>query len=341
MQYFNMYLTFPNMFDLRAMTVSSSHTTAYMKAAMAGCQTPDGAKLSSDKDGVRELCHEGWTWTVLSWKVEQMLPDMPSWLQMVLHCSNAVAVQMTELEAAQQIGLLVCQSGSLQAAVESVKSSAPRCSPYLDCIGQYVKVFGGGSDQKFPIIGFLDGFQKMYGQSVNIGQEMFENITLWSCGEASTQMPLLRAGMLAVQLIAPRVIDGQGKCLTKSDLDRLKQLPMRQKILQAEKHLEAAWGMYQVGGQGKMLKPFGKLLVRVVLHLCDKEKNGRETSVYPDLQSIVQKFSDEVSCSSSASASSAAIAKAEEIHDLLTMKDAGQQALLQNKHLTVGSKLFS
>ena len=47
---------------------------------------------------------------------------------------------------------------------------------------------------------------------------------------------------------------------------------MRQKILQAEKHLEAAWEMYQVGGQGKMLKPFGKLLARVVLHLCEKEK---------------------------------------------------------------------
>ncbi|CAE7935615.1 unnamed protein product, partial [Symbiodinium necroappetens] len=107
----------------RAMSISSSHTTAYMKAAMAGCTTADGKKLSADKDGFRELCAEGWDWTMLSWKVEQMLPDLPSWMQMVLNCSNAVAVQMTELEAAQQIGLLVCQGSSLPNAVKTVQSS--------------------------------------------------------------------------------------------------------------------------------------------------------------------------------------------------------------------------
>ena len=321
----------------RAMSISSSHTTAYMKAAMAGCTTADGKKLSADKDGFRELCAEGWDWTMLSWKVEQMLPDLPSWMQMVLNCSNAVAVQMTELEAAQQIGLLVCQGSSLPNAVKTVQSSAPRCSPYLESIGQYVKLFGGGKDGRFPIITFLDSIQKHWGQSVSVGQEMFETIILWNCGEASTQMPLLRAGMLAVQLTAPRVVDGQGRLLTKADLERLRQSNMRAKVLEAEGHLQSGWDIYQAGGSSKMLKAFGRLLVRSVLHLCNKEKSGREAICFDSLASIVRKFTEEAKGQQS-SASNASARQEDQVVDLLSMQNAGQQALLQNKHLVVGAK---
>ncbi|OLP78563.1 hypothetical protein AK812_SmicGene41254 [Symbiodinium microadriaticum] len=321
----------------RAMSISSSHTTAYMKAAMAGCTTADGKKLSADKDGFRELCAEGWGWTMLSWKVEQMLPDLPSWMQMVLNCSNAVAVQMTELEAAQQIGLLVCQGSSLPNAVKTVQSSAPRCSPYLESIGQYVKLFGGGKDGRFPIITFLDSIQKHWGQSVSVGQEMLETIILWNCGEASTQMPLLRAGMLAVQLTAPRVVDGQGRLLTKADLERLRQSNMRDKVLEAEGHLQSGWDIYQAGGSSKMLKAFGRLLVRSVLHLCNKEKSGREAICFDSLASIVRKFTEEAKGQQS-SASNASARQEDQVVDLLSMQNAGQQALLQNKHLVVGGK---
>ena len=229
--------------QLRALTVSTSHTTAFLKAAMASCRSAlvDGTKLTTDKIGFKELCSEGWQWVMLSWKVEQMIPELPAWMQMVLNSSNAVAVQMTELEAAQQIALLFGQSHNLAEAISTVKSSAPRCSPYLDCIGQYVKVFGGGSVHKFPIITFLDNLQKSYGKSVSIGQEMFEHITLWNLGEVSTQAPLLKAGTLAAQLTAPKVMDGQGRCLNKADLDRLKQVGLRPKILAAESHLKDAW----------------------------------------------------------------------------------------------------
>ena len=337
---FLMFVSIPNM-QLRALTVSTSHTTAFLKAAMASCRSAlvDGTKLTTDKIGFKELCNEGWQWVMLSWKVEQMIPELPAWMQMVLNSSNAVAVQMTELEAAQQIALLFGQSHNLAEAISTVKSSAPRCSPYLDCIGQYVKVFGGGSAHKFPIITFLDNLQKSYGKSVSIGQEMFEHITLWNLGEVSTQAPLLRAGMLAAQLTAPKVMDGQGRCLNKADLDRLKQVGLRPKILAAESHLKDAWEIYLRGGMDKMLKAYGKLLVRVVLHLCSKEKSGREGKIFQDVESIVAKFTEEVAGDMGAtSAVEQATSSQEEIQDLLSLDNAGEQALVQNQHLVVGSK---
>ena len=83
----------------------------------------------------------------------------------------------------------------------------------------------------------------------------------------------------------------------------------------------------------------GRFSSEVAWTRCSKEKSGREGKIFQDVESIVAKFTEEVAGDMGAtSAVEQATSSPEEIQDLLSLDNAGQQALVQNQHLVVGSK---
>ena len=146
----------------RFLSVSSSHTTAWLKAVEAGCQAPGDDHVlqlrqgEERSDAIIDLLNQGWTWIVFSAAVEAEWKQLPSWLQLALNSTNSNAKQLSEVECAAQLAQGLQQGQSLKLALEVVKACDTACKSSLDCIAKYVSKFAGGKDA--PIITFLSKF---------------------------------------------------------------------------------------------------------------------------------------------------------------------------------------
>ncbi|CAE7392483.1 unnamed protein product [Symbiodinium sp. CCMP2592] len=328
----------------RAMTVSSSHTTAYLKASLMKCKRPNsGGSLSLEDECMRDAVNQGWPWLLISWRAEAMAPNLPAFVQMVLNSVHSVGLACQEIEAAQQVALMCTSGSTVKDAVNSVKASKPACEDYMEHVGVYVQKFGGGSP--FPLISFLASFAKDLALTVAVGEETFKAITAWDLQEPSTQFPLLRAALLACQLTSPKVVDGTARLLVKQDLDRLKSAQHRQALLQAEQILEHGYQVYRDAGETPAVqRALGRMMVRLSLLLTKKEKYGREKVMYESQEKVAQLFATEALNTNPSGASSAGGSEADENREedrplnLLGGMSVGEQALLQNPHLKKDGK---
>ncbi|CAE7681438.1 unnamed protein product [Symbiodinium sp. KB8] len=326
----------------RFMTVSSSHTTAFLKACMAKCKKPGGGCLGLEDEAMRDACKTGWPWLVVSWKAEHLVPGLPAFMQMVLNSVHSVGLGIQEMEAAQQVALLVSSGQSFKDAIQAVKASKPACQSYMDHVGLYVQKFGGGPG--FPLVSFLSGFCKELSITVAVGEELFKAVCSWDLQEPSTQFPFLRAGLLACQLTSPKIVDGTARLLVKADLDRLKGANLRQKLLQAEEILAHGYQVYVDSGKTtEVQRALGLMMVRLSLLLTKKEKLGREKmDVYQSPEHVAQLFAKEAMSRGPSGSGSRSDAKDQEDEqkplNLLGGLSVGEQALLQNKHLSKGGK---
>ena len=71
-------------------SVSASHTTCFLRCIEAGCVVGEGNGMSVEAlvakgDDLGKLLCDGWTWTVISAKVEEEVPLLPSLLQQALN----------------------------------------------------------------------------------------------------------------------------------------------------------------------------------------------------------------------------------------------------------------
>lgn len=164
----------------RYLSVSGSHTVAFVKSVSEQCVTEEpglldlcpGGQLSLEAlvsgssipladHPFTQMVKMGWTWKIIKQEVEVQFPDLPALVQQAQNSSHALATQMNEVEAAMQIAYWFKQCQSMAEAVKLTMASQPACAHYLDCIGRYVRLYGGGSD--FPIISVLDGVCALLG----------------------------------------------------------------------------------------------------------------------------------------------------------------------------------
>ena len=148
----------------RFLSVSSSHSTAWLKAVGAGCGGPDGMPLKlkqgdSNGDVVQALLKDGWSWTILSSAVELEWPKLPCLLQMALNSTNANNKQVSEIECAAQLAQGVLHGSALETAFDNLKACSPSCKNSLDAIATYVSKFGGGD--KMELVMFLLKFSSL------------------------------------------------------------------------------------------------------------------------------------------------------------------------------------
>ena len=220
------------------MSLGCGHAAAFTRAANATCRTPlpelggatgylslDGilaGKANKDQHPFRVMCEEGWEWFCIDPEVEVVFPELPGMWQSALNASHAVQGQPLEMETASFIAQRLEQKQSLQDAQEAAAAGSPNCLKYLDAIVQLVAVHGGGSPN-FSIIRYLDAFAKSYGKSIVLGEEFVRAVAYTSFSDdLKTLNSLLRAALLVSQLTSPKVQDGFGKMLTRSDVDKLK-----------------------------------------------------------------------------------------------------------------------
>ena len=228
--------------------------------------------------------------------MEQEFSDLPALIQQAQNSSHALASHMNEIEAAMQVAFWFNQCKDMAEAVKLTVASQPACSHYMETIGSYVRLYGGGED--FPVMKVLDGISKLYGSNACIGGEFMDHVTFLDFKDPDTTFVWLRAGCLAANCTSPRSVDSISKFLVKSDLDKLKHAKIRADVKKGEDLCFLAWetlcqGHLQTDRKGITL--MGRLLVRVVLVLTNKSGKGREQKVYNNMQEVNDTFVEELS----------------------------------------------
>ena len=137
--------------------MSTSHTTAFLKAINHGCLPDEQPPMEVRKDDpCWDLIQNGWSWLILSHLVEGQWPMLPTLLQGAMNSANSISKAPNELELAAQLGHLFSLNVPLHEAKEKVQA-ANTCQPeVLTYLSHFVKTFSGGP--KFPVLDFLQKF---------------------------------------------------------------------------------------------------------------------------------------------------------------------------------------
>ena len=89
------------------LSLSSSHTVAFLRAMEAGVPGPDGHQAEVPKaDASWQCIDQGWLWVVISSVVEEAIPQLATWLQLGMNSSNSIGKPQTELELAATIATI-------------------------------------------------------------------------------------------------------------------------------------------------------------------------------------------------------------------------------------------
>jgi hypothetical protein len=220
----------------RYLTVSCGHTAQWCKAVNARCKSPQQQllgkagfmspeELGKDDVSLMSMFSAGWLWTVVPWQAEMAWPGLPDLAQRALNASSSVASQCSELEVASSIAEFagmqaVAGDVSWDRCIAAVAASNPPCSEYISIVAEYVRLFGGGTGA--PMVKYLDAFAKAYGENRKIGQEFFTAVTQCNFSTSPLNLfPHVRTGVLAANLVSPKVIDGIARLLVKSDVSAL------------------------------------------------------------------------------------------------------------------------
>ena len=134
--------------------MSTSHTTAFLRAINHGCLPDEQPPMEVRKDDpCWDLIQNGWSWLILSHLVEGQWPMLPTLLQGAMNSANSISKAPNELELAAQLGHLFSLNVPLHEAKEKVQA-ANTCQPeVLTYLSHFVKTFSGGP--KFPMLDFL------------------------------------------------------------------------------------------------------------------------------------------------------------------------------------------
>ncbi|CAE7458044.1 unnamed protein product [Symbiodinium sp. CCMP2592] len=333
----------------RYLSVSSGHTTQFLKALWAGCRTSEGSLATNGflskevlcgKDPVlREVMLHGWSWVIVSWAVEECYPDLPKLAERALNSSNSAFQAQSELELALHI--LDLASGMQQPDFKALAAEACHAGPVKNYSSSIAKWLGSYSN-KGDFAKFLGIFTKEFGDNYNVGEEFW----VMAAGNMFAEVPLLRLAMLATNFTAPKnkIQDGYARLLTRSDWDKLKGnklqkqiLDMDQKLFQAYQKVEARFSDLAA------IRAFGMLLIRCCMHVLQKEKMGRETKVFESMDEIFEAFEQTALPSSSSSAGGAAqqagLVSLGEAYDALFLAKQKIEIAV-GKHYTYQNKLW-
>ena len=182
----------------RFRTVSSSHISQFAKAVHFGqCSselpelkqfTLEALHMHFKDDEFARLVRHGWTWKVISSRVEDSCPWLPQLLQHSLNTDHGICQTPTEIEVALNVAFHYKSLGSLDQAVKMRSSSCPLS--YLPAIPTFAKNFGGGED--FPLLHFLQAVQKLLGASLFLGKEFMACLSQLDFKCKSGTFPMLR-----------------------------------------------------------------------------------------------------------------------------------------------------
>ena len=123
-------------------SVGTGHTTAFFRAILAGCKTPETGLADANGNLNKEaLCKRdkrlepvlvrGWVWMVMPWQAQFQWPRLPDVAQRALNSSQNVASLMSELEVVVTLAELDAgrdkKKSEFKECVQSVMRNNPPC----------------------------------------------------------------------------------------------------------------------------------------------------------------------------------------------------------------------
>ena len=97
--------------------------------------------------------------------------------------------------------------------------------------------------------------------------------------------------------------------------------------------------MSSAAGESQKVAAYGRLCVRVCLHVVGKEKVGREPAGFKDLHEIAEKFAEELQNPLPVQAPAASSSSDLPVTNVFTASPA-ELALVQNQHIKVNELLL-
>lgn len=292
----------------RYVSLGCGHTAQFIKAVRANCTTPQPSiaddsgrlniqRITKDDPNLKRMIERGWSWTVLPWQCEVAWPRIADLAQSALNASNSVASQQSELEAASTIAEYAHVQASQDkpidwdACISAAHASMPPCAGYLNILGTYVRLYGGGVGA--PMVKYLDEFSKAFGENRRLGEEFLTVVTETSFNNSSVtkRHPHIRTGLLATNLTSPKVVDGVARLLVKSDVERLKHKSQANRVDEAEETMRQGWELVaSLANKQQAYPALGRLHTRTILHLTAKAKSGFEKTCWSSFSAILDEF---------------------------------------------------
>lgn len=318
---------------------------AFLSCLEAGVQGPNGQSMDVPKSNPAwELIHHGWNWVVLSHALEDAIPMLCNFLQMAQNSNNSIGKAINELETACLMATYFKAGLKLNDAITKARQGDIKCRDSLPAIALYVQRFAGGP--QFPLIHFLSTFSRSINSTLLLGKEFMSYLAHLDFKHPTNLFPMIRLAAWACQLTTTRHEDGFARLLTRSDLDRLKSKDLEEQVVEAEAMLADAWktanswlssqaSETRDNAEAHAFKSFGRMAVRAMLFLLNKQKFSRETKQWEGLPEILQSFTEDLAEYGSTSTPSHVPEKPLQITDALNA-DAKTMALLQNAHMEIG-----
>ena len=296
----------------RMVTVGCGHTVAFCRAAKALCRTPqaeiadengqiDCSKLCKDAQ-LGRMINVGWPWTIIPAKIDELYPEFADIAQKALNASNHVATMVGEIEVSKTVADIMMDGKESweQDAIAVVQSMGAPSAPYAKTLMEYVKTYGGGAGA--PLIVLVDSVAKTFQCNATLGESYWKAVVQLSFYDKYKKHPLIRVGLILANLTSPKSEDGIAKLLVKGDVSKVANKQNAPEAASVETTLEEGLHIMQTLVKANQLLdqtvgPIGRLLVRAVLKLVKKEKEGREAVEY-SYEEIKNKYLQELSAES-------------------------------------------
>ena len=214
--------------------------------------------------------------------VDQEFPALAQVAQKALntrnHVNNVIGeleVCMTLAETLQDPGLKTVTDWK-DLAIGNISSLCALCASYSEHLLEYVDDFGGGRGA--PIIEFVDRVSKQFQANINLGETYWELLAGVEFADKTNKYPLVRAALMLTNLTTSKVEDGIGRLLNKTHVAAVTSKQNMAPTEEAEEILGDALKLAKaVASVGELVKPLGRLFVRVALKICDMEKKDEKS----------------------------------------------------------------
>ena len=233
----------------RFLTLGTGHCAAFVKAANAGCRTPisylqdNAGKINvgflKQQRNYQTMLEQGWPFIQLPWQVETAWPSCPDLLQRALNSSSEVHSPVTELEGAVTIAECLESGDDEASAIAAATSGSPLWSSYARVLAELARRYGGG--QHVPLLHKIDGFAKKHGENRRLGEEFLTTVVYsFKYPDPSITLPRVVDMLLTTNMVAPTIVDGVARCITKTDVASLSSKSKLPTLTKVEDHLEHA-----------------------------------------------------------------------------------------------------
>ena len=301
---------FPIIILLKVLSISASHTNAFLRAVKAGCKS--GCPDLQDSNGnlnMEEIClnrpelrkaiEDGLKWCVLS---HEAVSAWPSLIDLVQKSMNTQARE-SQSEVEILMSMLLQAQARAKAAKDvnwseiehAAKFSTPPCKAWIPALAAFLREYCGAGELLHDLNLFsrsLGGLQhqKAAGSKKMLGSDFWTkmNSVNWGAGK---KMVWVMNALIKTNLASPphKVIDGFCKLITPAHIAQITHKCNRQLVQEAEALMtDTRAVMKQLGLQGmEQRRIVSQMDVRCILHILKLGKVG-EGVVFNSIPEIAQ-----------------------------------------------------